>query len=160
MSQFEWVSLPDTDLAEGGVPGGPAWFRAATPGSVHRDAVAGTLAMHFAPGRWLLVGPRTATLALVDALSATVGGVGADVTGKYAAIPLRGQSAGPTLASALNVAAVLPAGRQCAAAMPFDCPAVVVREEDGFTVWVASSHVRDFTAATERAASVCEKMTG
>jgi hypothetical protein len=62
------------------------------------------------------------------------------------------------LSATVNLEAVLPAGRDCAAVALFDCPAVILRAPNGFLVWVTTSHVADFTAATERAARICAKL--
>jgi heterotetrameric sarcosine oxidase gamma subunit len=126
---------------------------AEAPGSVRRDASGRAIVLHFAPRRWL---------AVADSYSANPEPSGCrrddctvtDVTGKWEVVRVVGTRAARVLASSLDIAAVL-ADRECAAAMLFDCPTVVVRDDDGFTIWVRSSYRLALSAALQRQLVSC-----
>lgn len=113
-----------------------------------------------APARWLLILPDAVDPATLDGLRQADEGVLVEVSGKYHAVPFVDEAGRRLLASTVNLEAVLPAGRDCAAVTLFDAPAVLARADGGFIAWVTASHVRDFTAAADRAGRICEKMTG
>lgn len=112
----------------------------APPGAVLSSDSLG-LALHFAPARWLLLDTAAA---LVDA-AVQSGALAIDVEGKWTLIELTEPYARRALSATVNVAAVLD-GRDCAAAILFDCPAVIVRRDRGesFFVCVHSSYAFSF----------------
>jgi sarcosine oxidase gamma subunit len=115
----------------------------APPGAVLSSDSLG-LALHFAPARWLLLDTAAA---LVDA-AVQSGALAIDVEGKWTLIELPEPYARRTLSAAVNVEAVLD-GRDCAAAILFDCPAVIARRDRGesFVVCVHSSYAFSFKRA-------------
>ena len=125
--------------------------------------IEGARLMGHAPGGWLVVlseESSSAALASLGAWQAAGQGVVVEVSGKYQSLPFAGEAGRRVLASTVNLDTVLPPERDCAAVMLFDAPAVLARVSTGYEAWVAGSHVRDFTAAAERASAVCEKMPG
>ena len=132
----------------------------AAPGAGDPVFPAGATALHYAPARWLVVLPEGADVASLDAGLLGNAGVLVEVSGKYCALPFVGESGRRVLAATVNLEAVLPPPRNCAAVTLFDAPAVLARVADGFVAWVTASHVHDFTVAADRARRICEKMTG
>ncbi|MGB8692664.1 MAG: hypothetical protein WCD08_04070 [Steroidobacteraceae bacterium] len=102
------------------------------------------LALHFAPARWLLLDTAAA---LVDA-AVQSGALAVDVEGKWTFIELAEPHAKRALSAAVNVEAVLD-GRDCAAAILFDCPAVIARRDRGESILVCvhSSYAFSFKRA-------------
>jgi heterotetrameric sarcosine oxidase gamma subunit len=141
---------PMLEFAAFGFPLGGAFVVGwpAAPGAVRHDGNGRPVLLHFAPARWLAPAPHPDIAALIEA--ATQAGAGAvfDVDGKWRALELIGPGAARLLATTLDVAAALD-GRECAAVMLFDCPAVLARVPDGFAVWVRASYAADFVAAVE-----------
>jgi len=105
------------------------------------------LALHFAPGRWLLPEP---SVDLLHALEASAAVTLVDVQGKYRRMLIGGNAAGAALSSSIALDSVL-AGRDCAAAALFDCPTIVARHAsvsgERYEVWVHASYLASFTAA-------------
>ena len=135
----------------------------AVPGSVSVDEATGARWLHHAPGRWLVWAPEggaglsSPPVTAMDAVAAGTA-VWFDAGGKYHRFSFEAEAGRAVLSSTVNLDAVLSAGRECAAVALFDCPAVLLRSSNGFLVWVTTSHVADFTAATERAAHICAKL--
>lgn len=149
------------------------------PGDVTLDALSGAQWLHHAPGRWLVVegvadravehtggpvatAPGRAAADDVPALAAAAVAAGNaavfDVEGKFHRVDFDGEDARAVLGATVNLDAVLPVGRRCAAVPLFDCPAVLLRTPSGYVAWVTASYVADFTAATERARDICAKL--
>jgi sarcosine oxidase gamma subunit len=126
------------------------------PGGVLRDAAHRPLLLHFSPGRWLAPAPTPASEALFDATARVGGGGSIDVTGKWQHLLVAGPGAGRLLACALDIAAVLE-GRGCAAAVLFDCPAIVAQAAGGFELWVQASYGADFLATAGRFAAQLQR---
>lgn len=106
---------------------------------------AGGRGLHFAPGRWLLVGWDAGQLEALGHQSRGKGEV-FDVTGKYRLLKLGGPAAARRLQRAVDASVVL-AGRPCAAVTLFDCPAILARAADGFEVWVRASYAAHLAAS-------------
>jgi sarcosine oxidase gamma subunit len=119
------------------------------PGSVQRDPALRPLLLQFAPGRWLAPAPTPATEALLAAAARNGSGSCVDVTGKWQPLFIAGPGASRLLACTLDIGSVL-AGRGCAAAVLFDCPAIVASAAGGFELWVQSSYCADFLATAGR----------
>jgi sarcosine oxidase gamma subunit len=126
------------------------------PGGVLRNAAHRPLLLHFSPGRWLAPAPTPATESLLDATAGAGHGRGIDVTGKWRPVLVTGPGAGRLLACALDIAAVLE-GRGCAAAVLFDCPAIVAQAAGGFELWVQASYEVDFLATAGRFAAQLQR---
>ena len=114
-----------------------------------RSELAGgqALALHFAPGRWLLPEP---SVDLIRALEASSVATLVDVQGKYRRILIGGSGAGAALTSSIALDSVL-AGRDCAAAALFDCPTIIVRHASAsgerYEIWVHASYLASFLTA-------------
>jgi len=141
---------PMVEFAAFGFPLGGAFVVGwpAAPGAVRHDEDGRPVLLHFAPARWLAPAPHPDIAALIAAAGEAGAGAAVDVDGKWTAIRLLGPGAARPLASTIDVAWVLD-GRECAAVMLFDCPAILARVTDGFAVWVRSSYAADFVAAVE-----------
>jgi len=128
---FELVALSDEGVAQLG------------RGWTGRQQVA----LHFAPGRWLLPEP---SIDLIRAIEANPAAILVDVDGKYRRILIGGSGAGRALRSTIALDSVL-AGRDCAAVALFDCPTVLAQSGSGeaYEVWVHASYFASFTAALE-----------
>lgn len=98
--------------------------------------------LQIAADRWLM-------LDRPPALSA--GFAVTDVTGKWREIRLT--SAARLLANTVDVEALL-AGRVCARTALFDCPAIVVRRDGEYSVWVERSYEHAFNVAIRQAAAL------
>lgn len=126
------------------------------PGGVLRDAAQRPLLLHFSPGRWLAPAPLPATEALFDAAARAGGGSSVEATGKWQRLLVTGPGAARLLACALDIAAVLE-GRGCAAAVLFDCPAIVAPAAGGFELWLQASYEVDFLATAGRFAAQLQR---
>ncbi len=122
---------------------------ALAPGSVRRAAGGRPAALHFAPGRWLLPAPDAELDAWLARAVAAGAGSAVEVEGKWTAMQLNGADAARLLSSSLDAAAVLE-GRDCAAVVLFDCPAVLATSARGYIIYVQSSYAADFKAAVAR----------
>jgi len=120
-----------------------------SPGGVRRGAQGQPEILHFAPARWLLPEPDASTCAAAAAAAAAGTGTAVDVEGKWTAMNLEGPDARRLLSASIDVAAVLES-RDCAAAVLFDCPAVLAASGAGYRIFVKSSYAADFIAAVER----------
>ncbi len=140
---LEFISLawPSTE------PGETSWPSA--PGAVRRDAAQRALMLHFAPGRWLAPDPDSETRAILDSAATAGRGTVVDVTGKYDALSVSGFGATRLLACGIDIESIMQA-RECAALTLFDCPAIISRVADGYSIWVQSSYATDFAATAER----------
>lgn len=119
----------------------------AAPGTVSRFE-SQTVAMHFAPARWLLA--DAAPKSVVDAQAE--GAIVFEVTGKWRCLEIGGAGAADWLAAGTNLAMVLH-DRDCAAVSLFDCPVVIARRSDGdgFDLYVVASYWISLCAALDRA---------
>jgi sarcosine oxidase gamma subunit len=104
--------------------------------------------LRLASDRWLLRDPGSELLGQLGAQSLGV----TEVTGKWRPFRLSGPRAARLLASALDVGVVL-ADRDCARVVVFDCPGVLVRESDGYTLMVERSYASAFLSAAAGVAS-------
>jgi hypothetical protein len=121
----------------------------APPGAVQHDAAGRLTLLHFAPGRFLAPAPPPDIVRHLDALAAA--GVGAvfDVEGKWRALAVLGAGAERVLAETIDVASVL-SHRECAAVRLFDCPVVLARAPEGFSLWVEASYATDLREMLDR----------
>ena len=119
------------------------------PGAVRFDERSRPLLAHFAPGPWLASDPSPQTLALLNEAAGSGAGTLMNVTGKWDAMQIRGAGAMRLLACTVNCEVMLD-NRGCAAATLFDCPAILMRSSDGFSVWVQSSYSAHFLATAEQ----------
>jgi hypothetical protein len=74
-----------------------------------------------------------------------------DVTGKWREIHLT--SAARILANTVDVEALL-AGRTCARTTLFDCPAILLRRDAEYAVWVERSYEHAFNVAVQQVAAL------
>lgn len=74
-----------------------------------------------------------------------------DVTSKWRELHLA--SAARLLANTVDIEALL-AGRACARTALFDCPAIVVRRDAEYSVWVERSYEHAFNVAIRQAATL------
>lgn len=128
----------------------PAGWPAA-PGGAVRDGSGRPAVAHFAPGRWLVPTSGldlTAWFAVAAPLCSVV-----DVTGKWCAFAVAGPGSRRLLQTSIAIDAVLD-GRDCAAVVLFDCPAVVARTIEGYIAWVQASYAADFLTAALRFGAV------
>jgi heterotetrameric sarcosine oxidase gamma subunit len=139
--EFAAYAWPSPELGE------PAWPNA--PGAVRCDAGQRPLLLHFAPGRWFVPAPDPELRSLLELAVQSAAGVIVDVTGKHDHLCISGPGAARLLASAIDVEAVL-ASRACAALTLFDCPAILARTPEGFSIWVQSSYTADFVSTAGR----------
>ena len=99
-------------------------------------------ALQIAADRWLFL-DRHPTLPAGFAVT--------EVTGKWREIRLT--SAPRLLANTVDVEALL-AGRACARTALFDCPAILVRRDVGYSVWVERSYEHAFNVAIQQVAAL------
>jgi hypothetical protein len=165
MIRYELVAFPGCTVAGLSV----------APGMATLDESSGTRWLHHAPGRWLFCetevhsadgtletrgrvaasnADMVSGLALAEAAVAAGTAALFDVDGKYQGFVFDGDGGRAVLASTVNLEAVLPPERDCAAVALFDCPAVLARTTSGYRAWVTASHVPDFTAAVMRVRGV------
>lgn len=109
------------------------------PGQATWENSGALRAMHVAPGRWLLPNPEPGLLALLESSAAEDGGLLTDISGKWRRLDVTGPGATRALRAAVAVESVL-ADRDCGALLLFDCPAVLIRQGWGYSVWVISSY--------------------
>ncbi len=102
--------------------------------------------MRIAADRWLVIGSPPAVLA-ANQFAMT------EVTGKWREFHLSGPSASRLLANCVDVDQLL-AGRDCARTSLFDCPAVLRKQNDGYSIWIERSYLHAFTTAAEQAGAV------
>ena len=119
------------------------------PGDVRFDDQSRPVLAHFAPGRWLAPEPSAPTLDLLNDAAGSGAGTLMNVTGKWDALRIFGPGAMRLLACTVNCEVLLD-NRSCAAATLFDCPAILMRTSDGFSVWVQSSYGAHFLATAEQ----------
>lgn len=139
--EFTAFSFPPAAALQGTWP--------SAPGAVLRDGEGRALALHFAPGRWLVPAPTDALRSAVADAESTSAGAGVDVTGKWRHLTLTGRDAGRLVACSVDADGVLD-GREVAAVVLFDCPCVLAKSTAGYEIWVRSSFARDFVASIGR----------
>jgi heterotetrameric sarcosine oxidase gamma subunit len=105
------------------------------PGQATRENGGELRAIHVAPGRWLVPDPEPGLLALLESAVAEDSGMLTDISGKWRRLDVTGRDATRVLRAAVAVESVL-ANRDCGALLLFDCPAVLIRQDRGFSVWV------------------------
>ena len=140
---FELVAFHSSGLESSPGAGWPL-----EPGRICRRADGRVETLYFAPGRWLICDPQDTVLA---ALRGAPGGALVEVTGKWLEYQLTGTGAARLLASTLDIHAVL-ADRDCGRVFLFDCPGIVVRSGEGFSIFVQRSHGHALASAITRAA--------
>jgi sarcosine oxidase gamma subunit len=101
-------------------------------------------ALQIAADRWLILNQLPALPA---------GFAITDVTGKWREIQLSGASATRLLANTVDVEALL-TGRGCARTALFDCPAILMRRDGGYAVWIERSYEHAFNVAIQQAAAL------
>ncbi|MBS0422704.1 MAG: hypothetical protein JSR66_33670 [Proteobacteria bacterium] len=101
-------------------------------------------ALQIAADRWLVIGSPPASLLASATFAVT------EVTGKWREFHLSGPSASRLLASCVDVDRLL-AERDCARTTLFDCPAVLRKLNDGYSIWIERSYLQAFTTAAEQA---------
>jgi heterotetrameric sarcosine oxidase gamma subunit len=152
---LEFVAFGDSAEA---LPGWPL-----QPGEVRRGPAGGPEILHFAPRRWLLPAPDAARCASAAAAAAAGAGTVVEVEGKWTAMKLEGPDATRLLSASLDIAAVLDS-RECAAAVLFDCPAVIALgaaeatgaavmatgAADRYHLYLKASYAADFISAVVR----------
>ena len=105
-----------------------------------RPAAAPTPALQIAQDRWLVFNRLPA---VSEDFSVT------DVTGKW--VEMRVGAA--LLSNSVDVDELL-AERTCARTVLFDCPAVIHRQDTGYTVWIERSYEHAFNTALQQAAAL------
>jgi sarcosine oxidase gamma subunit len=70
-----------------------------------------------------------------------------EVEGKWQEVRIAAEHARRILSRGIDVDAVL-AGRDCAAIMLFDCPAILARHEETFNLWIAASFAHSLLAVS------------
>ncbi len=118
------------------------------PGAGRRGADGSVEILKIATDRWLLLHPRNDVVAAAAALSHACALT--DVTGKWREFRLMGTSATRLLANSVNVDELL-CDRDCARTLLFDCPALLYKLNDGFSVWIERSYESAFVIAVEHA---------
>lgn len=138
---FEWLAFTAAAL--------PAVIDRRADGVVVRLDATGALALHPAPGRWVLAGAQESLLDSLRALAHEGDGVLTEVSGKWCRFAFTGQPGagadGHPLASGVALGEVLE-GRACAALWLFDCPAMIVTIDGDFEAWVEASYAPAFAA--------------
>jgi sarcosine oxidase gamma subunit len=135
---YEFVAYPGRDVQAAAIGAWPA-----TPGQALRDATGRVALLHFAPDRWLVPAPPPNLLQELSLLESAGRGVLIDVEGKWQEVRIAIGRAHHILSSSIDVETVL-AGRQCAAVMLFDCPAILARGDITFNAWIAASYLQSF----------------
>jgi len=104
-------------------------------------------ALRIAADRWLIIGSAPAILAGSGTFAIT------EVTGKWREIHLSEPSASRLLANSVDADELL-AERDCARTTLFDCPAVLRRLNDGYSIWIERSYLHAFTTAANQAGAL------
>lgn len=104
-------------------------------------------ALRIAADRWLVIGSPAAAVAdfATNAAFAIT-----DVTGKWREFHLTGPSARSLLATCIDVDELF-AGRDCARTALFDCPAMLRKLDDAYSIWIERSYLHAFITATKQA---------
>ena len=139
---YEFVGYPGRDVGAAAIGAWPA-----KPGQVLRDAAARPVLLHFAPDRWLVPAPATILLQELCSLERAGRGILIDVEGKWQEVRIAPERAHQILSRGIDVETVL-AGRECAAVMLFDCPAILARSDTAINLWVAASYLQSFLAVS------------
>jgi len=103
--------------------------------------------LRIAADRWLIVGSLPAEISASSTVAIT------DVTGKWREIRLTGHCAHRLLANCVDVEQLF-AERDCARTTLFDCPAVLRRLDDGYSIWIEGSYSHAFITAAEQAGAL------
>ena len=104
----------------------------------------GAEVLKIAADRWLIIGPRPAAAAASSTFALI------NVTGKWREFRLAGPGARKLLANCVNVEELL-ADRVCARTTLFDCPAVLRKQDDGYSIWIERSYLHAFLTAAQQA---------
>ncbi len=122
----------------------------ARPGQVRRRPDGRVDMMYISPGQWLICDPDDD---LVEALlCASRASTLIDVSGKWCKYYLPGGKS-PVLASALDVSGVL-WDRHCTKVVLFDCPSILLAENEGHSIYVQRSFAASFEEAVARVANL------
>ena len=70
-----------------------------------------------------------------------------EVEGKWQEVRIAAEHARRILSGSIGVEGIL-AGRECAAILLFDCPAILARHDGAFNVWIAASFVQSLLAVS------------
>jgi hypothetical protein len=101
-------------------------------------------ALRIAADRWLIIGSPPAVASSAFAIT--------EVTGKWRELRLTDPAAKKLLANCVDVDELLEP-RGCARTALFDCPAVLRKSTDGYSIWIERSYLQAFiTAATQAGA--------
>lgn len=119
------------------------------PGAVRHNSDSRPALLYIARALWLVCAPDADLAAWIDAAVEAGKGAVFDVEGKWHEFELRGADAARLLASTIDVETVLNA-RACAAVTLFDCPSILARLSDGFTIWVRASYAAHFATIAAR----------
>jgi hypothetical protein len=139
---FEFVAHPGTAVVADAISAWPA-----NPGQVLWDASGRPALLHFAPHRWLAPAPAPALLRELTSLARGGCGVLIEVEGKWQEVRIAAEHARRILSGSIGVEGIL-AGRECAAILLFDCPAILARHGGAFNVWIAASFVQSLLAVS------------
>ncbi len=118
------------------------------PGEARRGADGSAEILRIAADRCLILNP----LPLLGATETAVASLGppTNVTGKWSEFRLTGSSATRLLANSIDVEELL-AERDCGRTALFDCPALICKLNEGFSIWVERSYEYAFLVAVEQA---------
>jgi sarcosine oxidase gamma subunit len=94
--------------------------------------------------RWLIIASPPAGMVASAAFAIT------DVTGKWRELRLTGPAAKRLLANCVDVEELFAQG-SCARTALFDCPAVLRKSTDGYSIWIERSYLPAFITAAEQA---------
>jgi sarcosine oxidase gamma subunit len=139
---FEFVAHPGTAVVADAISAWPG-----IPGQVLWDGSGRPALLHFAPDRWLAPAPAPALLRELTSLARGGCGVLIEVEGKWQEVRIAAAHARRILSASIDVETVL-AGRECAAILLFDCPAILARHDGAFNLWIAASFVQSLVAVS------------
>ena len=139
---YEFVAYPGRNVEAAAILAWPA-----KPGQALRDSAGRPALLHFAPDRWLVPAPAPILLQELFSLERAGRGILIDVEGKWQEVRIAPERAHQILSRGIDVETVL-AGRECAAVMLFDCPAVLARSDIMINLWMAASYLQSFLAVS------------
>ena len=139
---YEFVAYPGRNMEAGAIGTWPA-----RAGQVRRDVTGRPALLHFAPDRWLVPAPAPILLQELSSLERARRGTLIDVEGKWQEVRIAPECAHHILSSGIDVETVL-AGRECAAVMLFDCPAILARSGSTINLWIGASYLQSFIAVS------------
>lgn len=101
--------------------------------------------LRVAADRWLIIGSPPAVASSAFAIT--------DVTGKWRELRLTDPAAKRLLANCVDVDELLQP-RSCARTALFDCPAVLRKSTDGYSIWIERSYLHAFVTAAAQAGAL------